>query len=247
LHKGVGSSKLSATDKCCKWCHACQFGQKTTTCLPNTSAWSAAGPRETCVQPKTSRSQSPLAAYQRTHMDRYMHPLQLISAPAAARWQCNCFPALFPGPPGSAGARRELLDFMVQGEINTDHPAGHHSIRTNQCPPPPSPHIFLRAGCPSCRPTNSVKALKATSALWQRRWIFTRATTWAVILDQSVTASTMTCGQNCCSEDCFKSLVLHAACPLLPQQSQLLDGQTDRHPLIDLFSRTTWVCWHQKG
>ena len=23
------------------------------------------------------------------------------------------------------------------------------------------PHIFLRAGCPSCRPTNSVKALKA--------------------------------------------------------------------------------------
>jgi len=30
--------------------------------------------------------------------------------------------------------------------------------------PPPSPHIFLQAGCPSCRPTNSVKALKATSA-----------------------------------------------------------------------------------
>jgi len=30
-------------------------------------------------------------------------------------------------------------------------------------PPPPSQH-FLQAGCPSCRPTNSVKALKATSA-----------------------------------------------------------------------------------
>jgi len=70
----------------------------------------------------------------------------------------------FPGPPGWAGARRELLDFMVQGKINrgrhTDHPAGRHSIRTKQCPPPPSPH-FLQAGCPSCRPTNSVKALKA--------------------------------------------------------------------------------------
>ena len=55
---------------------------------------------------------------------------------------------------------------MVQGEINrgkhTDHPAGRQSIRTNQCPPPPSPHTFLQAGCPSCRPTNSVKALKAT-------------------------------------------------------------------------------------
>ena len=80
--------------------------------------------------------------------------------------QHNRFTALFPGPSGLVGARRELLNFMVQGKINrgrhTDHPAGCHSIQTNQCPPPPSP-IFLQAGCPSCRPTNSVKALKATS------------------------------------------------------------------------------------
>jgi len=59
----------------------------------------------------------------------------------------NRFTALFPGPPGWAGARTELLDFMVQGKINrgrhTDHPAGRHSIRTNQCPPPPSRHINL--------------------------------------------------------------------------------------------------------
>jgi len=33
-----------------------------------------------------------------------------------------------------------------------------------QCPPSPSSPCFLQAGCPSCRPTNSVKALKATSA-----------------------------------------------------------------------------------
>jgi len=49
----------------------------------------------------------------------------------------------FLGPPGWAGARRELLDFMVQGKINrgrhTDHLAGCHSIQTNKCPPPPSP------------------------------------------------------------------------------------------------------------
>jgi len=54
----------------------------------------------------------------------------------------NRFMALFPGPPGCAGARRELRDFMVQGKINrdrhTDHPAGCHSIRTKQCPPPTS-------------------------------------------------------------------------------------------------------------
>jgi len=30
----------------------------------------------------------------------------------------NHFMVLFPGPPGWAGARRELLDFMVQGKIN---------------------------------------------------------------------------------------------------------------------------------
>jgi len=35
---------------------------------------------------------------------------------------------------------------MVQGQINTgrhtDHPAGRHSIWTNQCPPPPPPIFF---------------------------------------------------------------------------------------------------------
>jgi len=40
----------------------------------------------------------------------------------------NHFTALFPGPPGWAGARRELLDFMAQGKISrgrhTDHPPG---------------------------------------------------------------------------------------------------------------------------
>ena len=51
----------------------------------------------------------------------------------------NHLTALFPGPPGWAGARREPLVFMVQGKINrgrhNDHPAGHNSIRTKQCPP----------------------------------------------------------------------------------------------------------------
>jgi len=64
----------------------------------------------------------------------------------------------FPGSPRWAGARRELLDFMVQGNLNrgrhTDHPAGRHSIQTNQCPPPPSPHIFYRPDVfPAAQPT----------------------------------------------------------------------------------------------
>jgi len=54
---------------------------------------------------------------------------------------------------------------------HTDNPAGRHSIRTNQCTPPPSPY-FLQAGCPSCCPTNSVKALKATCIIYHRLKIF---------------------------------------------------------------------------
>jgi len=73
----------------------------------------------------------------------------------------------FSGTTRVSWCRREPLDFMVQGKINrgrhTDHPAGRLPIQTNQCPPPPSPY-FLQAGCPSCCPTNSIKALKATSA-----------------------------------------------------------------------------------
>jgi len=65
----------------------------------------------------------------------------------------NRFTELFPGPPGWAGTRRELLDFMVQRKINrcrhTGHPAGRYSIRTNQCPTstiPPSVLWHCRLG-----------------------------------------------------------------------------------------------------
>jgi len=72
----------------------------------------------------------------------------------------NHFTALFPGPPRSAGATRQLLDFTVQGKINrgrhSDHPTGRHSIRTNQSPPPPSPHVFYRPDAlPATQPTVS--------------------------------------------------------------------------------------------
>jgi len=56
----------------------------------------------------------------------------------------------FLGPPGWDGARRELLDFMVQGKINrgkhTDHTDGSHSIQTSHCPPPPYPNYVLQTG-----------------------------------------------------------------------------------------------------
>jgi len=69
------------------------------------------------------------------------------------------FMAIFPGPSGWASARRELRDVMMQGKINrgrhTDHPAGHHSIRTKQCPPPPSPIFYSLDAIPAAQPTVS--------------------------------------------------------------------------------------------
>jgi len=67
------------------------------------------------------------------------------------------FTALFPGPPGWAGARRELLDFMLQGKINrsrhTDHTAGRHSITSAYLHHPP---IFYRPDAlPATQPTVS--------------------------------------------------------------------------------------------
>jgi len=56
-----------------------------------------------------------------------------------------------------------------KGLTEADHPAGRHSIRTKQCPPPPSPRL-LQAACPSCCPTDVVKALKANGTDGARKW-----------------------------------------------------------------------------
>jgi len=88
----------------------------------------------------------------------------------------NRFTAFFRDTPGWSSAKREFLDFMVQGRLTE---ADTPTIRTNQCPIPP---IFLQAGCPSCRPTNSVKALKAiwwTS--WEYRFAQRRDASWTVL------------------------------------------------------------------
>ena len=88
----------------------------------------------------------------------------------------NRFTALFPGAPGWASARRKLLDFMVQGKINkgrhTDNLAGTtpSGLTSTHLYHPP---IFLQAGCPSCRATNSVNALKAVEEA-DKDWMIIR-------------------------------------------------------------------------
>ena len=67
--------------------------------------------------------------------------------------------AFFQDYQGEPVPEEKLLDFMVQGKINrgrhTGHPAGRHSIRTNQCPPPPSPIFHRLDALPAAQPTVS--------------------------------------------------------------------------------------------
>jgi len=72
----------------------------------------------------------------------------------------------FQDHPGEPVPDENFWTLWCKGRLTeADRPGtGRHSIQTNQCPPPPSPNIFLQAGCPSCHSTNSVKAQKATSS-----------------------------------------------------------------------------------
>ena len=69
--------------------------------------------------------------------------------------------ALFPGLPRWAGTRKVKPIWIL---LKQWHQLGHMQVCTslqtdNHASTPPL--SFLQAGCPSCRPTNSVKALKA--------------------------------------------------------------------------------------
>jgi len=140
----------------------------------------------------------------------------------------NRFMALFPRSPGWAGARRELLHFMVQGKINsgrhTDHPAGRHSIRTSQCPPPPSPHIMYRPDAlPAAQPTAS-KHWNQLKPAWELSadTIFLFTEVWA--------ASLLSC--------CW-CLLLLAACPYLLRLSSTTGPVAFRRTFLNLFLRVT--------
>jgi len=93
------------------------------------------------------------------------------------QWQCNCYISdqyhfsrltkttttvlwpFFREHPGEPEPEENFLDFMVQRKINrgryTNHPAGDHSIRTKQCPPPSSPSFYRSDGLPATQPTVS--------------------------------------------------------------------------------------------
>ena len=79
--------------------------------------------------------------------------------------------ALFPGLPGWAGTRKAKPNWILLKQETVSGSGFSWAI----CKSAPcsrqitmlSPHhsVFLQAGCPSCRPANSVKALKAPKTL----------------------------------------------------------------------------------
>ena len=83
-----------------------------------------------------------------------------------------CYPpntrltAFCPGLPGRAGTRKvkPIWILLKQETVSDSGISWATSLQTDNHASTP-PLTFLPAGCPSCRPTNSVKALKAFSAL----------------------------------------------------------------------------------
>jgi len=86
-----------------------------------------------------------------TRTDTHTHPFNgpLSESTRVSRYQKGKTNLDFTGARDSEWQWHQLGDMQVCTSLQTDN---HASI------PPLS---FLQAGCPSCRPTNSVKALKA--------------------------------------------------------------------------------------
>ena len=84
--------------------------------------------------------------------------------------------ALCPGLPGWAGARKEnqsgfywsKRQWVVVASAGPYASAHLAPVRYNHAGNPPL-KFFLQSGCPSCRPTNSVKALKAINYFYAFR------------------------------------------------------------------------------
>jgi len=87
--------------------------------------------------------------------------------------------AFFPGQPGKPAPEKQNhhgktnLD-LLQQEIVTGSGISWaicKSVPRLRQITMPAPHysVFLKAGCPSCRPTNSIKALKANTCKYDKK------------------------------------------------------------------------------
>ena len=66
----------------------------------------------------------------------------------------------FPGEPGLAGVYIEAKDYGGGGDNWTTGAISRAKLQSSHHHQQTNIQFFLQAGCPSCRPSNSVKALK---------------------------------------------------------------------------------------
>ena len=158
--------------------------------------------------------------------------------------------ALCPGLPGCASTRK-VKPIWILLEQETVSGSGISCAICKSAPrsrqiTTPAPHraVFLQAGCPSCRPTNSVKALKATSLFKER--IFS---TFHMLRHLAKTSRRMK------AQSIFGEI--WGNFPISPKIGGR--GDESKHGILKLhhtpnthtfngpLSRTTRVSWYQKG
>ena len=101
------------------------------------------------------------------HQSPRVHQLKLTPLLFSTPHTHTCLTALCPGLPGLAGTRKvKPIRILLKQEIVSDSGISWAICKSAPCsrqitmPVHPTTQ-FLQARCPSCRPTNSVKALKA--------------------------------------------------------------------------------------
>jgi len=108
--------------------------------------------------PDPSAVQSICWNLQKIRADTYIHTLNgpLSRTTWVSRYQKGKTNLDFTGARDSEWQWHQLGNMQVCISLQTDnHASTHYSV-------------FLQAGCPSCRPTNNVRALKAKNTSWRK-------------------------------------------------------------------------------
>ena len=93
-----------------------------------------------------------------SHTQQLMHTLYIITEQYLIHTYIHPFNGLCPGLPGSAGTRKvKPISILLKQETVSGSGICKSASRSRQITTPAL--VFLQAGCPSCRPTNSVKAM----------------------------------------------------------------------------------------
>ena len=128
--------------------------------------------------------------------------------------------ALFPGLPGWASTRKiKPIWILLKQETVSGSGISWATCKSASCsrqitmPVPHHSKVFLQAGCPSCRPTNSVKALKAKK---QDKQVKQKLVIWQIVYNSMPN----TTAKNTAAAD--MTSVLHISQTKFPQITHLV-------------------------